>query len=137
MAPSFARPTTPHPRRELNLSVHRGTHAVTITASGHIDLATEAPWHDHLMRACTAADDTTRVTADLTAVTFLSWASAAVLLRAHRACHRRGRAFRVLATGPVLTGLQLTRLHEEITIIPTTRPVTRAPAPAASGWLIA
>ncbi|MBM7774572.1 anti-anti-sigma factor [Actinokineospora baliensis] len=129
--------TVAQPDRRLTLTVERTGRHVTIAATGRIDLATETPWHEQVMRACTAADDTTRVTVDLTGVTFLSWASTAVLVRAHRACQRRGRTLRVLASGPVLTGLHLTRLHEDITITPGPRPVGVSRPRAATGWLIA
>ncbi|RLK58617.1 STAS domain-containing protein [Actinokineospora cianjurensis] len=132
MALTFAKPD-----RRLDITVDRTGRHVTVAAAGRIDLATETPWHDQVMHACTATDDTTRVTVDLTEVTFLSWASTAVLLRAHRACQRRGRALRVLACGPVLTGLHLTRLHEDITVTPTLRPVQSTRPRACSGWLIA
>ncbi|GAA3000123.1 STAS domain-containing protein [Actinokineospora diospyrosa] len=132
MALTFAQPD-----RRLTLTVARTGRHVTIAAVGRIDLATESPWHEEVMRACTAADETTRVCVDLTEVTFLSWASTAVLVRAHRACARRGRTLRVVASGPVLTGLHVTRLHEDITIIPGLRPVEVTRPRAATGWLIA
>ncbi|GAA3033149.1 STAS domain-containing protein [Actinokineospora globicatena] len=132
MALTFAKPD-----RRLDITVDRTGRHVTVAASGRIDLATETPWHEAVMRSCTATDDTTRVTVDLTAVTFLSWASTAVLLRAHRACQRRGRALRVVATGAVLTGLHLTRLHEDITVTPAHRPTQTTRPRACSGWLIA
>ncbi|WP_051385342.1 STAS domain-containing protein [Actinokineospora inagensis] len=133
MALTFARPTD----RGLHITVHRTRHTTTVAATGRIDLATETPWHDHLMRACTAPDDTTRVSVDLTDVTFLSWASTAVLLRAHRACQRRGRTLRVLARGPVLTALHLAGLDQDITISPAMRPARTTRPHGSTGWLIA
>ncbi|GLZ37226.1 STAS domain-containing protein [Actinokineospora sp. NBRC 105648] len=137
MALRFARSAEEQALRELDITVERTGRTTAVRAVGRIDLATETPWHDQVMGAATATDDTTSVTVDLTAVTFLSWASTAVLIRAHRACLRRGRALRVLACGPVLTGLQLTRMNEEITIVPATRPVHVERPRAATSWLIA
>ncbi|SDC08922.1 STAS domain-containing protein [Actinokineospora iranica] len=137
MALSFARSAEEQALRELTITVDRDDRTAVIGAVGRIDLATETPWHDEVMTASTADDGTTRVVIDLTAVTFLSWASTAVLVRANRACRRRGRTLRVLACGPVLTGLQLTHLPEDITITPSARTAPTPAARATSSWLIA
>ena len=137
MALKFARTPAERARRELRLTVERTGRTVAIAATGRIDLATEGPWHDQIMAACTSDDDTKRVVIDLTSATFLSWASTAVLSRAYRACARRNRTLRVLACGPVLACLHMTQLDEDITITPT---LARAVEPAqfgTSSWLIA
>ncbi|EWC61975.1 hypothetical protein UO65_2686 [Actinokineospora spheciospongiae] len=138
MALKFPRSPHEQAQRTLTITTHRTGHTTTIAAQGRIDLATEHPWHDALMTTATTDPTTDHLIVDLTAVTFLSWASTAVLLRAHRACTRRGRTLTIHARGPVLTGLQLTSLHDELHIVPATTP---APSPrrqaAASGWLIA
>ncbi|WP_018680337.1 STAS domain-containing protein [Actinokineospora enzanensis] len=137
MALRFARSAAQQRRRDLWIGVERTARATTVTAAGRIDLATEAPWHDEVMQACTATDATAHVTIDLTRVTHLSWASTEVLRRAHRACIRRGRALTITAAGAVLTSLQLTRLHEEIVITAAPRPEHARRPVAASGWLTA
>ncbi|MDQ3404149.1 MAG: STAS domain-containing protein [Actinomycetota bacterium] len=137
MALKFARSAAEQAKRELGITVERTGRTIVIAATGRIDLATEMPWHDAVMAACTAEADTRRIVVDLTQVSFLSWASTAVLLRAHRACQRRQRTLRVLACGPVLTGLQLTQLDEEITVTPTLRTVEPPTPIGTSGWLIA
>ncbi|MGX7828232.1 STAS domain-containing protein [Actinokineospora sp. 24-640] len=127
-----------HPRaRHLSVTTRRSGTVRTIHAEGHIDLATEAPWHDHLITAATSADPTTHLVVDLTQVTHLSWASTAALVRAHHACTARGRHLTVLAGGPILTGLRLSRLDQVFTITPAaqrTRPVHNH---NCSEWLIA
>ncbi|OLR93803.1 STAS domain-containing protein [Actinokineospora bangkokensis] len=138
MTLKFAR--TPRERAERSLTVTT-THTAgttTITAHGRIDLATEAPWREALITTATTPDPTTHhLVVDLTAVTHLSWASTAVLLRAHRACTRRGRTLTTLARGPILSSLHLTPLAQELRIAPST---TTAPTPhthSTNAWLIA
>ena len=137
MALKFARTAAEQARRELRIAVERTGRTVAIIATGRIDLATEGPWHDRVLAACTADDDTRRVIIDLTSVTYLSWASSAVLARAHRACVRRDRTLRVLACGPVLTSLHMTELGEDVTITPSLPRGTEPPLLGASSWLIA
>ncbi|MFC5288384.1 STAS domain-containing protein [Actinokineospora guangxiensis] len=123
--------------RHLSVSGERHGTVLTITAAGHIDLATEAPWHERLMEAATSPEHTTHLVVDLTAVTHLSWASTAALVRAHHACVGRGRALHVRAGGAILTGLRLTRLDDTLTITPAAQ-VTRSVARYnCSEWLIA
>uniref|UniRef100_UPI003C761913 STAS domain-containing protein n=1 Tax=Actinokineospora sp. G85 TaxID=3406626 RepID=UPI003C761913 len=121
--------------RTLTTTTHRHTGTTTITANGRIDLATETPWHDAVMTAATT--DTGPLVIDLTAVTHLSWASTAVLARAHRACTRRNRTLTVQARGAVLTTLQTGSLTQHLTIVPTASPTTIPHQRSATGWLIA
>ncbi|SDI16206.1 anti-anti-sigma factor [Actinokineospora alba] len=137
MALKFARTPAEQARRAVKITVERTGRTVSIAASGRIDLATEGPWYDQIMAACTDDSDTKRVVIDLTSVTFLSWASTATLVRAHRACARHGRSLRVLACGPVLACLHMTHLDEDVTITAVT-PQVREPLPyGTSSWLIA
>ncbi|GGS27983.1 STAS domain-containing protein [Actinokineospora fastidiosa] len=129
----FAPPRTRH----LAVTSHRSGPVHTIAAQGHIDLATDAPWHDHLIDAATSADGTTHLVVDLTDVTYLSWASTAALIRAHHACAARGRHLVVRAGGAILTGLRLTRLDHTLTITPATTTARTATAHNHSEWLIA
>jgi anti-anti-sigma factor len=138
VALKFARTPAEQARRELRISVERTGRTVAVVAAGRIDLATEGPWYDQVMAVCTEDADTKRVVIDLTSVTFLSWASTAVLARAQRACARRGRTLRVLAcSGPVLACLHMTEFDDDMMITPT---VPRAAEPllyGTSSWLIA
>ncbi|GAA4418429.1 STAS domain-containing protein [Actinokineospora soli] len=128
----------PPPRhRHLTITTERHGTVHTITAAGHIDLATDAPWHDELITAATSPDHTTHLVVDLTNVTHLSWASTAALVRAHHACTTRGRTLHVRAGGAILTGLRLTRLGDTLTITPATQVARPATTHNHSEWLIA
>ncbi|SDD51142.1 STAS domain-containing protein [Actinokineospora iranica] len=104
-------------REPLAVATRRTRSAVVVSAAGRIDLLTERPWREQVEDAC--AEDTVKrfVVVDLTQVTFMSVATAPLLIRAHYHCLHRGRLLRVAAPlGPALHTLQVTGVRDVVTV---------------------
>lgn len=91
----------------LSLSHHHQAGAVTLAASGEIDLSTVEQLEREI--ASTAHADATAVVVDLSGVTFIDSAGIGALLKGRRLADERGQAYRVVgAEGLVRQVLEMT-----------------------------